>query len=41
MRMLLQAAYFDPLCANCDYPERLIRELVRENLNLLPAGWRE
>jgi alpha-galactosidase len=38
--LLLQAAYLDPLMANCDYPERLMEELVRENLHYLPAGWK-
>jgi alpha-galactosidase len=38
--LLLQAAYLDPLTANCDYPEELLDELVRENLQYLPAGWK-
>lgn len=37
---VLQAAYLDPLCANCDYPEELINELIFENLDLLPNFWR-
>ncbi|MDR1176747.1 MAG: hypothetical protein LBK83_14890 [Treponema sp.] len=39
--LLLQAAYLDPLTANCDYPERLLNELIRENLQYLPAGWKK
>ncbi|MFY9175869.1 MAG: hypothetical protein WBI74_10620 [Caldicoprobacterales bacterium] len=35
----LQAMYLDPLVANCDYPERLLDELIKENLDLLPAKW--
>jgi len=41
MKLLLEAAYLDPLCANCDYPERLILDLVQRNLNLLPEGWKK
>jgi alpha-galactosidase len=40
MKQLLQAAYVDPLMANCNYPERLIGELIRANLDFLPEGWR-
>jgi alpha-galactosidase len=39
--LLLQAAYLDPLTANCDYPGRLLDELIRENLQYLPAGWKK
>ena len=38
-RKVIQAAYLDPLCANCDRPEELIRELIRENRHLLPADF--
>jgi alpha-galactosidase len=41
MQLLLEAAFLDPLCANCDYPEALIRELVRRNLGLLPENWKK
>jgi alpha-galactosidase len=41
MRLFLEAAYLDPLCANCDYPEELVRELVRRNIRLLPEGWKK
>jgi alpha-galactosidase len=39
--LLLQAAYLDPLMANCDYPEKLLEEILRENLRYLPEGWRK
>jgi alpha-galactosidase len=35
----LQAMYLDPLAANCNYPEKLLRELISENLDLLPQYW--
>jgi len=38
---LLQAAYLDPLCANCDDPEGLMEELIAENLQYLPEAWKE
>jgi hypothetical protein len=41
MQLLLEAAFLDPLCANCDYPEALIRELIRRNLGLLPENWKK
>jgi len=41
LTLLLEAAYLDPLCANCDYPEKLIRELIESNLHLLPDRWKE
>ncbi|MDR1419046.1 MAG: hypothetical protein LBI86_01610 [Treponema sp.] len=41
MRLFLEAAYLDPLCANCDYPEELVRELVRRNIGLLPEEWKK
>jgi len=37
----LQAICMDPLCANCDYPEKLLKDLIRENLDLLPEQWKE
>lgn len=40
MQKLLQAAYLDPLCATCDYPEELLQALVKENLSLLPDSWK-
>ena len=39
LSLLIQAAYLDPLCAACDYPEKLILELVKENLSFLPDRW--
>lgn len=36
-----QATFLDPLCANCDYPEALLRDLIRANLDVLPEKWRE
>ena len=41
LKLFLQAAYLDPLCANCDYPERLVLDLLRRNLHLLPEGWKK
>ncbi|MCL2352776.1 MAG: alpha-glucosidase/alpha-galactosidase [Firmicutes bacterium] len=37
----LQAIMLDPLAANCDYPERLLDELIRSYLGVLPAKWAE
>lgn len=34
-----QAAFLDPLISNCDYPEELLKDLIRENLDLLPEKW--
>jgi alpha-galactosidase len=39
--LFLQAAYLDPLCATCDYPEKLVRDLIQQNLDLLPEGWKQ
>ncbi len=36
----LQAMFLDPLAANCDYPEELLKELIEENLDLLPDFWK-
>jgi alpha-galactosidase len=41
MGLFLEAAYLDPLCANCDYPEELVWELVSRNIHLLPEGWKK
>jgi alpha-galactosidase len=41
LKLFLQAAYLDPLCANCDYPEKLVGELIQRNLHLLPDGWKK
>lgn len=35
-----QAMFLDPLCANCKYPEALLKELIEANLDLLPEGWK-
>lgn len=40
LTLFLEAAYLDPLCAGCDYPEKLVRELIEANLHLLPGGWK-
>jgi len=37
----LQAMCMDPLCANCNYPDRLLKDLIQENLDLLPEKWKE
>ena len=39
-RLARQAMYLDPLCANCDDPDGLLEAMIRENLPLLPGGWR-
>ena len=39
VNLFLQAAYLDPLCAACDYPEDLVLELIQRNLRFLPEGW--
>ena len=36
----LQAMYVDPLVANCNYPERLLQDLIKANLDLLPLAWK-
>lgn len=36
-----QAMYLDPLAANCDYPERLLEDLIKGNLDLLPDYWKK
>lgn len=36
-----QAMYLDPLCANCDYPEALLKDLIIANLDVLPEGWKD
>ena len=41
IRLFLQAAFLDPLCATCDYPEALVNELVERNLSYLPKSWRK
>lgn len=35
-----QAIFLDPLAANCKYPEKLLNDLIRENLDLLPEKWK-
>ena len=40
-KLARQAMFLDPLCANCNYPEALLKDLIRENLDLLPAAWEE
>jgi len=39
-KLALQAMMLDPLVAHCDYPEKLLDELLREYLPLLPDSWR-
>ena len=36
---LLAAMMIDPLCCNCDFPEKLLDELLTAYLPLLPKGW--
>ena len=36
-----EATFLDPLCANCYYPEALLRDLIRANPDVLPEKWRE
>lgn len=40
-KLARQAMFLDPLCANCNYPEELLKDLIRENLDLLPEKWQE
>ncbi|MDN3956460.1 hypothetical protein [Sporolactobacillus laevolacticus] len=35
----LQAMYLDPLVSNCDYPELLLLDLIKENRDVLPQAW--
>lgn len=35
-----QAMFLDPLSAHCKYPEELLKELIKENLDLLPEQWK-
>ena len=37
---LLAAMLIDPLCSNCDCPEKLLDELLEAYLPLLPDGWK-
>jgi alpha-galactosidase/6-phospho-beta-glucosidase family protein len=37
--LALQAFFLDPLVANSDFPERLLDELIRANLDVLPDNW--
>lgn len=34
-----QAMFLDPLVSNCKYPELLLKDLIRANLDLLPEAW--
>lgn len=36
-----QAMFLDPLVSNCKYPEELLKELIKENLDLLPEQWKK
>jgi alpha-galactosidase len=38
---LLAAMMIDPLCCNCDCPEKLLDELLEAYLPLLPDGWKK
>lgn len=40
-KLARQAMFLDPLSANCKYPEELLKDLIRENLDLLPAKWQD
>ena len=40
-RLALQAMYQDPLVRLCNYPERLLKELIEANLDVLPGKWQE
>ena len=37
---LLAAMMIDPLCANCDFPEKLLDDLLAAYLPLLPDAWK-
>jgi len=38
--LAIQAMLLDPLVAHCDYPEKLLDDLLREYLHLLPGAWK-
>lgn len=40
VQLAKQAMYLDPLCANCDDPEGLLKAMILNNLALLPDGWK-
>ena len=40
-KLARQAMFLDPISANCKYPEDLLRELICENLDLLPEQWKD
>ena len=37
----LQAMMLDPLVANCDYPDKLLDELIMSYIGQLPKGWKK
>ena len=39
-KLAMQAMLLDPLVAHCDYPEKLLDDLLREYLPLLPQKWK-
>ncbi|MCL2665852.1 MAG: alpha-glucosidase/alpha-galactosidase, partial [Defluviitaleaceae bacterium] len=38
-KLAMQAMLLDPLVANCDYPERLLDDLLSAYKNVLPTAW--
>ena len=38
-QLALQAMYLDPLIANCNYPDKLLDELLNAYKNVLPKEW--
>jgi len=38
---LLAAMMIDPLCCNCDFPDRLLDELLAAYMPVLPDGWKK
>ena len=40
-KLARQAMFLDPISANCKYPEELLKDLIRENLDLLPEQWKD
>lgn len=39
--LALQALTLDPLCANCEYPELLLDDLLKAYIDLLPDKWQK
>lgn len=40
-KLARQAMFLDPLVANCKYPDELLKDLIKANLDVLPEKWNE